>query len=361
VTTVHGFWRDVHRPPVSRFGRLLLAVRPERRLSPLAIATRPAGPRPSRAVIASRPEKLRSSRFASAAALGSMLIVRAALAAQSPSNHTFAVCGSAVTRGDRCDFSGDGGIQAAVDRASNGDTILIKAGRYAPASYRDLPFNELTIRSYIVVDGKNLTIAGESGTVLDGSTQRPATAIAIRNADVTLRNLEITGFRYDVEEDNIYDGHGVFAIDSRLRIDNVTIRKFQKMGLTGAGSSILDVSHLQVLDGHVAIWLRETAYLRLTDSIIRGNDSAALAAYDNSVAHTASSIFEDNRDDGLYTENQAVIFATGAKILRNKPIAAHATGGGRIWIGDSTFAGNAKNVGAEGKAEVLLGANVTEK
>ena len=307
------------------------------------------------------------SRLMIAAALTSAVFVHAssassaALAASRSPSRSFVVCPSIATRGVRCDFSGDGGIQAAVDRASNGDTIVVKAGRYAPASYRDVPFKELTIRGYIVIDGKTLSIVGESGTVLDGSTQRPATAIVIRNADVTLRNLEITGFRYDVEEDNIYDGHGVFAIDSTLRIDNVTIRKFQKMGVTGAGSSILDVSHLQVLDGHVAIWLRETAYLRLTDSVIRGNDSAAIAAYNNSVAHTASSTFEGNCDDGLYTEDQAVIFATGAKILRNKPIGAHATGASRIWIGDSTFSGNEKNIGAEGKAEVSLGANVTEQ
>jgi hypothetical protein len=251
-------------------------------------------------------------------------------------------------------------IQAVVDRAKSGDTVALAAGRYVPASTRDVPFQDIVVRGCVVIDGKNLTLVGKPGAVLDGS-KMPATAIVIRNSEVTLRDLEITGFRYEVEEDKVYDGHGMFVIDSKVRVDHVTIRNFQKMGLTGAGDSMLDASRLQILDGHVAVWLRESSYLRLTDSLIRGNDSAAIAAYDNSVAHAANSVFKGNRDDGLYTEDQAVIFATGSKLLRNKPIAAHATGSGHIWVGDSTFAGNEKNTGAEGKAQVLLGENVKEQ
>jgi Right handed beta helix region len=251
-------------------------------------------------------------------------------------------------------------IQAVVERAKSGDTIALAAGRYTPQSKRDVPFQDVAVRAYIVIDGKNLTLVGKPGTVIDGSN-KPATAIVIRHSEVTLRDLDITGFRYEVEEDNVYDGHGVFVIDGKVRIDNVTIRKCQKMALTGAGTSMLDVSRLQVLDGHVAVWLRDSSYLRLTDSVIRGNDSAAIAAYDNSVAHAASSVFEGNQDDSLYTEDQAVIFATGAKILRNRPIAVHATGRGRIWVGDSTFAGNEKNTGADDEGEVLLGGNVREQ
>jgi hypothetical protein len=252
-------------------------------------------------------------------------------------------------------------IQAVVDRAKSGDTIAIATGRYAPASTRDVPFHDILVRGYIVIDGKNLTLAGKPGVVFDGSTKKPATAIVIRNAEVTLRDLEISGFRYEVEEDDVYDGHGVFVIDGKVRIHNVKIRNFQKMGLTAAGGSILEASHLQILDGHVAVWLRESSYLRLSDSVIRGNDSAAIAAYNNSVAHAANSVFESNRDDGLYTEDQAVIFATGSKLIDNKPIAAHATGSGFIWVGDSTFAGNEKNTSADSKAQVLLGENVEER
>src|SRR5688500_13263763 len=118
-----------------------------------------------------------------------------------------------------CQFRGNGGIQAAVDRASNGDTILIKAGRYVPGSHRDVRHREITLRSYVLIDGKDLSIVGEKGTVLDGGTGVPATAIGVHRSSVTLRQLEITGFRYDVEEDDTYEGHGIFVIDGKARID----------------------------------------------------------------------------------------------------------------------------------------------
>ncbi len=176
----------------------------------------------------------------------------------------------------------------AVARASNGDTIQIRAGRYTPRAYQDVPFRDLVVRSFVIIDGKNLALVGEKGVVLGGNDKLPMSAIVVRNADVSMSHLEITGFNYAIEEDKIYDGHGIFVIDSKARIDDVTISKFQKMGLTGRGDTQLDVSNLRVLDGHVGVWLHETAYLRLRNALVRGNDSSAITAYDNSVAHRST-------------------------------------------------------------------------
>lgn len=217
-----------------------------------------------------------------------------------------------------------------------------------------MPYKDFIVRGYVVVDGKDLNITGEPGTVLDGSTKLAAAAIVVRNAKVALRNLEITGFRFEVEEDDYYEGHGIFVIDARVRIEDVTIRDFQKMGLTARGDTLLDVSRLKVLDGHVGIWLHETAHLRLRDSIVRGNDSAAIAAYENSVAHVSGSVFEANQDDGLYTEQQATIYASDCRILKNKPFGAHATQDSRIWLEGTELSGNEKATGAEGSATVRV-------
>jgi hypothetical protein len=273
--------------------------------------------------------------------------------------HTYVVCAD-DSRGEGCQFNGDGGIQTAIDQAASGDTILVKAGRYSPASYRDVPYKDFTVRGYVVVDGKNVSIVGETGTVLDGGNQRPATAIVVHNASMTLRDLEITGFRYDLKEDDIYDGHGVFVIDGKVRIDNLAIRRSQKMALTGRGDTQLDVSNLQVLDSHVGIWLHESAYLRLRNSVIRGNESSAIAAYDNSVAHIANSVFDGNLDDGLYSEQRAAIYATNSLIVRNKPVGAHAKGASRILLTYCVLYGNATGARANGKAEVSMGIGTTE-
>lgn len=266
---------------------------------------------------------------------------------------TWTVC-PAEPRSSGCDFRGDLAIQAAVDRAGSGDEIRIRAGRYAPAAYRDVRFEEITVRAYVLIADKSLSILGEYGAILDGSTKLPTTAIAVHRANVDIRNLEIAGFRYDVEEDDTYEGHGIFVIDGAARIDNMTIRNFQKMGLTGRGRSLLDVSNLQVLDGHVGIWLRESSYLRLRDSIIRGNDSSAIAAYVNSVAHILDCVFDGNQDDGLYSDHRATLYVTGSRVVRNKPIGLNAVGQSRIWVSQSMLSDNAQDTGSKDQGQVIF-------
>lgn len=269
------------------------------------------------------------------------------------------VCPVAAT-GVNCRYQGGAGIQAAIDAAANGDTIMIKAGRYSAAAYRDVPYKIHLIRGFAVVDGKDLTIQGEPGTVLDGGTGVKTTAFVLRRSRAELRQLELTGFRFDVEEDEIYEGHGIFAIDSRVRLNDITIEKYQKMALAGRGDSLLEASNLRILDGHVAIWLQESASLRLSNALIRGNDSAGIAAYDNAVAHVANTVFDGNLDDALYTEHEAAIYASNTLLLRNKPYAARALGHSHIWIGYSGLFGNAAVALAKDQAMIRRGPNLIE-
>jgi hypothetical protein len=249
-----------------------------------------------------------------------------------------------------CTFKGDGAIQAAIDKAVDGDTILVRAGVYAPRAYRDLPYKEIIVRAFVAVDGKRLTIQGEKGAVLDGSAGLPSTAIGLRNADVTISGLDITGFRFDIEEDDIYEGHGIFAVDSRARISGVTISRYQKMGLTGRGNTILDARDLRVLDGHVATWLYEGAYLRLDGAVFRNNDSSAVAAYNDSVAHLMRIAVDRSTDDGLYAEDNAAIYVSDSLIVGSKPIALNATGKSRIVGRNLALHGNAADTSETGVA-----------
>lgn len=247
-----------------------------------------------------------------------------------------------------CTFKGDDAIQAAIDKAADGDTILVRAGVYTPRAYRDLPYKEIVVRAFAAVDGKQLAIQGEKGAILDGSAGLPATAIGLRNADVTINGLVITGFHFDIEEDDIYEGHGIFAVDSRARISDVTISRYQKMGLTGRGNTILDVRDLQVLDGHVATWLYEGAYMRLDGAIFRNNDSSAVAAYNDSVAHLTRIAIDRSADDGLYAEDDAAIYIADSLIVGSKPIALNATGKSRIIGRNLALYGNAADASATG-------------
>lgn len=255
-----------------------------------------------------------------------------AIVAAPVSAKTWIVCPASATQVE-CNFNGDSAIPEAVERASSGDTIQIRAGRYAPATYKDVKFQDLAVRAFVLIDGKDLSLIGEDGVVLDGSTKLPTSAVVVRNANVSLSNLEITGFRYQVEEDKIYDGHGIFVIDAKVRIDNVTVSKFQKMGLSGRGDTQLDVSNLRIVDGHVGIWLHESAYLRLRNGLVRGNDSSAIAAYDNSAAHVSDSVIEGNARYGVYGNQQAAVFVSNSKIDGNKLGGVHALAESRIRLG----------------------------
>lgn len=282
------------------------------------------------------------------------LLVLAALVAGSACAKTWVVC-PAGSRARNCHFRGDKAIPEAVERATSGDTIRIRAGRYSPVVSRDVPYKDTIVRAYVLIEGKDLTLAGEAGAALDGSTGLAATAIAVHRARVTIHDLEITGFRYAVEEDDIYDGHGIYVIDGQTRIDNVVIGRFQKMALTGRGDSLLDVSKLQVLDGHVGIWLHETAYLRLRESVVRGNDMSAIAAYDDSAAHISGSVLEGNRNDGLFAQHRATLFIAGSQILRNQRAGASASGESRILIADSALQGNGTAIFTRDQGQVRDG------
>lgn len=258
-----------------------------------------------------------------------------------------------------CRYKGNGGIQAAIDAARDGDVIRIMPGVYHPASFRDVPFSDLiedlTLRGYIVVHKKRLTIVGEDGAVLDGGDGPPTSAFIIDNADVAIDNLVIRNFRYTDGEDKIYDGHGIFAVNSRVRLDGVTLERIAKMSLTGRGSSQLDARRLCVRDGHIGFWLHEGAYLNLRDSVVSRNHNSGLAAYDFSVAQVSNSLFDTNVDDALYTEHEATIGFTNGVLANNAPFAARALNASAIRISYSVLAGNAGDTATKDKAIAELG------
>jgi hypothetical protein len=274
---------------------------------------------------------------------------------------TLIVCPAGAQHAN-CAFTGNLGIQAAIDKAADGDTVLLKAGIYVPEKFRDVPYQEYVIRGFLVIEHKRIELAGEPGAILDGSGGPAVSAIVVNGGDVALNNLVIRNFRAGDKEDDLYEGHGVFIIDAAAAVSNLTIERYQKMGLTGRGSSLVTASNVRIQDGHVAIWLEESAHLRLCNSIVRNNESAGVAAYVNSSASIYSSVFDGNQDDGLYAAGEAVIFATNSLILRNQPFAVRVIDNARAWVGHSVLFGNAASIGSPaGSQQVKLGSGIIEK
>jgi len=272
------------------------------------------------------------------------LLLAAAVAASATAAHaeTLTVC-PAASQDAACRFTGGAGIQAAVDVARDGDTIRLRAGRYTASRYRDVPFQDLHIRGFVVVAGKRLAIEGEDGAILDGSQGPPTSAFVLDRAEVSLRNLTIRDFRYQEPEDKIYDGHGVFAINSRVRLDRIQMERIIKMALTGRGDTLIDASDIRLLDGHMGVWLEESAHASIRNSVIKGGDSAAIGAYMNATVHLYNSVIQANGDDGLYAIGQGSIFATNSLILGNKPFGLNAVEEARIAVFHSVVHGNGAN------------------
>lgn len=253
---------------------------------------------------------------------------------------TWLVC-PAGAADSACQFRGNGAIQQAVDRAGDGDTVFVKAGTYTPEAHRDIRFQDLIIRGYVVVRGKHLTIAGEPGTVLDGNGGARTSAFVVEGGNLQFSHLTLRNFDALDPEDDIYDGHGIFAIDSRVTLSHVAIENGRKMGLSIRGDSDVHADHLRIVNGHIGIWLEENARLDLSDSQIEHNESAGLCAYGTSHTSVRRSVFTDNRDDGIYADKAALIEVDDSLIQRNAPYGLRSAERGRITVGRSLVYANA--------------------
>ncbi|WP_417451309.1 right-handed parallel beta-helix repeat-containing protein [Kordiimonas sp.] len=256
---------------------------------------------------------------------------------------TYTVCENKSDGAD-CRYEGVAGIQAAVDAAEAGDTIFIAKGTYHPGETRDVPFTDdgekLLVRAAVLIDRKNLTIVGAPGALFDGSKGSASNAFVITNSVVDFINISIKGFRVKEETDNVYDGHGLFFINSRGSVENTSIHGTEKMALTIRGASTLDVNGLKITDSHMGIWLEENARLTLKNSLISGSEEAGIGGYDITETVIENSVFVGNEDDGIYAPDTGRIRVSSSIIAGNRPYGLRALAGGHIAVDDSVLFGN---------------------
>lgn len=260
-----------------------------------------------------------------------------------------------------CEYKGTGGLQSAVDAAGVGDTIKIGAGTYRPGATRDVPFTDdgeaLRIRGAVLIHKKKLHIEAEPGAVFDGGQGTPSNAFVIVGSDVSFHNINIRNYQSGSDTDDIYDGHGLFFIDSRGAVTDTSIHGTKKMALTIRGASTLDVSGLKITDSHMGIWLEENAKLTLRNSLVSGSEEAGIGGYDITETLIENSVFVGNLDDGIYAPDHGHIVVRSSIVAHNAPYGMRALSGGVIEIENSlTFGDTEAAAFAEGEtAKVVLG------
>ncbi|RBP52933.1 right-handed parallel beta-helix repeat-containing protein [Arenicella xantha] len=240
---------------------------------------------------------------------------------------------------EHCDFTGGDAIQQAVDAAESGAVVHIKSGVYQPKSYRDTPLNELQIRGYTLIEDKQLTIIGEGEVVIDGSLSA-ANGFVTKNSQVSFKNLNLQNFKWGIQEDDIYDGHGIFIINGESKIADVSIQKVQKMALSVHGNAKVDVTNLTITDSHLGVWTNDDSNVSISNSEFSGSESAGLAAYQRSQVVIWQSVFQANQDDGLFASDDARVSVTQSVVLNNKPYGLNADENGAIEIDKSYVSGN---------------------
>lgn len=261
-----------------------------------------------------------------------------------------------------CSFFGGSGIQQAVDQATDGATVLVKAGVYSPERYRDTPYKKFTVRGFITIRHKNLRLIGEQGTVLDGASGPEVSGIVIDGGKVAVRSLTLRNFRAVKPLDELFDGSGIHVIDATAELSDLTIERYAKMAINSRGSALITANRLRMQDGFMAILMAESAHLRLCNSIIRNHAAAGVASYANSTLGIYNSVVDSSGDDGLYALENAEIFATNSLILRNKPYAVNVKDDARVWVGHSVVFGNAENIRMpQGKQLVTFGPGVIQR
>ena len=230
-------------------------------------------------------------------------------------------------------------IQTAVDAAADGDTLRLGAGVYTPVAYRDIAYGKLTIRGFVVLDNRRLTIKGE-GAVLDDADGVAASAFVIRGGQVTLSGVTIRNFHAVDTKDDIYDGHGIFQIGGRTRLRDLTIAGVSKMALVVREDGMADATGLTITHNGVGIWTDEWARLNLRKSTVDGNAYSGLAVYAETRTDLGEVAFNNHTDDAIFIDGQAQVRVTRSTFRNNKPLVFNLNDRATLSVSGSLFCHN---------------------
>lgn len=238
-------------------------------------------------------------------------------------------------------------IQAAVDAASPGDTVVVPAGTY---------------REVVAVTKSGITIVGEAGAVLDGTGLGATVGVRVRSTDgsrltdFTLEGFEIRGYTVSgvllrgVDGFRLTEGHyvdnplyGIFPIASTDgRVDHNEVSGSFDSGIYIGQSTDILIDQNVAHDNTVGIEVELASRVTVRDNVATANSVGAIvfAIPGRPVKATEDILIEGNTFSGNRRPNTVT---DPDELLAALPggIGILNVAGDRVHLIDNTVNGNA--------------------
>jgi len=178
-----------------------------------------------------------------------------------------------------CDYSSVGGIQEAVEKAKDGDTILIQAGNYKSTDPIVVDPNYKYQNCLVDTKGKKITIKGVGGVTLDNANgnldNQPgwSTGICVLGGEVTIDSITI----HQTLRPAIY------IQNARAIVKNVTFIDIDNTSVEVHQSQAMFLNNLFAGSAGYGISVGDTSYARIENNTFKGG-GVSLDTCNNSAA-----------------------------------------------------------------------------
>jgi hypothetical protein len=234
------------------------------------------------------------------------------------------VCPDSQTAPKGCDYYGGDRLQAAVDAAPEGATIIIKAGTYTRQNFTEFNPNPNTPRkAFVVFSGnKKLTVRGEGNVIIDGanSTHDLDGIVATDNAEVSIDNITISSMRESLGGEPIKgDGYGFRSLsNSKMSITNSIAKNNQHSGFKSANNSKLTVSNSysssNSADGFSSI---NSSTMTVSNSSASNNKKVGFSSYGEATTIVSNSSASNNKSSGFVSFNESTMTVSNSSSNNN--------------------------------------------